>query len=126
MDRARSLGIQADSGPRGPSGASQQLRWSPPCRQGFAVGFPPHRVPHLNLRHNLLPRPNGLCQVDFRNGEPGFLLDVRQAIVIPNSDTPYSFVWMDLRAEPVVLSVPAVDPKRYFSVQHDLEARQDF
>jgi hypothetical protein len=26
------------------------------------------------------------------------------------------FVWMDLRAEPVVLSVPAVDPKRYYSV----------
>ena len=34
----------------------------------------------------------------------------------PNSDTPYSFVWMDLRAEPIVLSVPAVDPKRYYSV----------
>jgi hypothetical protein len=36
--------------------------------------------------------------------------------VTPTSDTPYSFVWMDLRAEPVVLSVPAVDPKRYYSV----------
>ncbi|TMK48197.1 MAG: DUF1254 domain-containing protein [Alphaproteobacteria bacterium] len=39
------------------------------------------------------------------------------AIPTPNSDTPYSLVWMDLRAEPVVLSVPAVDPKRYYSVQ---------
>ena len=39
------------------------------------------------------------------------------AIVTPNSDTPYSIVWMDLRAEPIVLSVPAVDPKRYYSVQ---------
>ena len=38
------------------------------------------------------------------------------AIPTPNSDTPYSLVWMDLRAEPVVLSVPAVDPKRYYSV----------
>jgi hypothetical protein len=38
------------------------------------------------------------------------------AVVTPNSDTPYSFVWMDLRAEPVVLSVPAVDPRRYYSV----------
>src|SRR5436853_4052383 len=38
------------------------------------------------------------------------------AIPTPNSDTPYSFVWMDLRAEPVVLSVPAFDPKRYYSV----------
>jgi hypothetical protein len=38
------------------------------------------------------------------------------AIVTPNSDTPYSFVWMDLRAEPIVLSVPAVDKSRYYSV----------
>ena len=39
------------------------------------------------------------------------------AIVTPNSDTPYSFVWMDLRAEPVVISVPAVEKSRYYSVQ---------
>jgi hypothetical protein len=39
------------------------------------------------------------------------------AIVTPNSDTPYSLLWMDLRAEPIVLSVPAMDPKRYYSVQ---------
>jgi hypothetical protein len=38
------------------------------------------------------------------------------AIVTPNSDTPYSMVWLDLRAEPMVLSVPAVDKKRYYSV----------
>ncbi|HQR18430.1 MAG TPA: DUF1254 domain-containing protein, partial [Gemmatimonadales bacterium] len=39
------------------------------------------------------------------------------AVVTPNSDTPYSLLWLDLRAEPVVISVPAVDPKRYYSVQ---------
>jgi hypothetical protein len=39
------------------------------------------------------------------------------AVVTPNSDTPYSLLWLDLRAEPIVLSVPAVDPKRYYSVQ---------
>jgi hypothetical protein len=31
------------------------------------------------------------------------------AIITPNSDTPYSLVWLDLRAEPVVLSVPEVE-----------------
>src|SRR5258707_6476262 len=39
------------------------------------------------------------------------------AIITPNSDTPYSMLWADLRAEPMVLSVPAVDKKRYYSVQ---------
>src|SRR5262249_53128155 len=39
------------------------------------------------------------------------------AIVTPNSDTPYSILWMDLRAEPVVLTVPEVEKGRYFSVQ---------
>ena len=37
-------------------------------------------------------------------------------IVTPNSDTPYSLAWLDLRAEPQVISVPNVDPKRYYSV----------
>jgi hypothetical protein len=39
------------------------------------------------------------------------------AVVTPNSDTPYSALWLDLRAEPIVLLVPAVDKKRYYSVQ---------
>ncbi len=39
------------------------------------------------------------------------------AIITPNSDTPYSFLWMDLRAEPVVITIPALGEKRYFSVQ---------
>ena len=39
------------------------------------------------------------------------------AVVTPNSDTPYSMLWLDLRAEPMVISVPAVDPERYYSVQ---------
>ena len=39
------------------------------------------------------------------------------AVVTPNSDTPYSMLEMDLRAEPVVISVPAVDTSRYYSVQ---------
>jgi hypothetical protein len=38
-------------------------------------------------------------------------------IVTPNSDTPYSFVTMDLRAEPIVLTVPPIEKDRYFSWQ---------
>jgi hypothetical protein len=40
-----------------------------------------------------------------------------KAIQTPNSDTPYSFVGADLRAEPLVLTVPEVDRGRYYSLQ---------
>ena len=40
-----------------------------------------------------------------------------KAVQTPNSDTPYSMLGMDLRAEPMVLSIPAIDGNRYFSVQ---------
>ena len=39
------------------------------------------------------------------------------AVITPNSDTPYSILYLDLRAEPIVVSVPAVPKPRYYSVQ---------
>lgn len=30
-------------------------------------------------------------------------------IVTPNNDTPYSWMWLDLRAEPWVVTVPAIE-----------------
>ncbi len=39
------------------------------------------------------------------------------AIQTPNSDTPYSYVGADLRAEPLVFTVPAVEKDRYYSLQ---------
>lgn len=40
-----------------------------------------------------------------------------RAIQTPNSDTPYSMVWLDLRAEPLVLTVPEIEADRYYAVQ---------
>lgn len=40
-----------------------------------------------------------------------------RAIHTPNSDTPYSFIGFDLRTEPLVLSVPAIEKSRYYSIQ---------
>ena len=39
------------------------------------------------------------------------------ALQTPNSDTPYSYVGADLRAEPLVLTVPEVEAGRYYSLQ---------
>jgi hypothetical protein len=38
-------------------------------------------------------------------------------ITVPNCDTPYSWLWMDLRTEPLVISVPSIPSGRYYSVQ---------
>ena len=40
-----------------------------------------------------------------------------KAVQTPNSDTPYSMAGLDLRAEPIVLTVPSIEKERYFSVQ---------
>jgi hypothetical protein len=39
------------------------------------------------------------------------------AFVTPNSDTPYSFAGLDLRAEPVVITIPRMEKGRYFVFQ---------
>lgn len=38
-------------------------------------------------------------------------------VVTPNSDTPYSFAWLDLRAEPIVITMPKIEKARYYSTQ---------
>jgi hypothetical protein len=40
-----------------------------------------------------------------------------KAIVTPNSDTPYCFVWGDMRAEPLVLTIPEIEEERFYEVQ---------
>lgn len=40
-----------------------------------------------------------------------------KAIQTPNSDTPYSSAILDLRAEPMVVTLPAIEKGRYYSVQ---------
>ena len=40
-----------------------------------------------------------------------------KAVQTPNADTPYCVVGADIRAEPLVLTVPVIDPQRYYSIQ---------
>ncbi|OYR15005.1 DUF1254 domain-containing protein [Brucella thiophenivorans] len=40
-----------------------------------------------------------------------------KGFVTPNSDTPYTFMGLDLRAEPIVISIPPVEESRYFVFQ---------
>ena len=40
-------------------------------------------------------------------------------IVTPNNDTPYSYAWVDLRAEPWVLTLPEIEDSRFYTSQWD-------
>ena len=40
-------------------------------------------------------------------------------IVTPNNDTPYSYAWVDLRAEPWVLTMPKIEKDRFYTSQWD-------
>lgn len=40
-----------------------------------------------------------------------------KTIQTPNSDTPYSWLGLDLRTEPFVLTIPKIEKGRYFSIQ---------
>ena len=40
-----------------------------------------------------------------------------KAIVTPNSDTPYCMTWVDMRAEPVVFTIPKIEKERFYEVQ---------
>ena len=38
-------------------------------------------------------------------------------IVSPNNDSPYSYAWVDLRAEPWVLTMPTIENNRFYTSQ---------
>ena len=40
-----------------------------------------------------------------------------KAVITPNSDTPYCMGWIDLRAEPVVFTIPEIEKDRFYQVQ---------
>jgi hypothetical protein len=87
------------------------------AEKGFVYGLP-IVMNYAVMYAYAVDRDSGQFKAPFNQlkNEPNVFTYKDTAIPTPNSDTPYSFVWMDLRAEPIVLSVPAVDPKRYYSV----------
>lgn len=87
-------------------------------KEAYVYGFPmvdSYRVQHSYFVDRQNPQFKGpwnqLVNI------PRVYTPADTAIQTPNSDTPYSWLGMDLRAEPMVLTVPAIEKARYFSVQ---------
>jgi hypothetical protein len=87
------------------------------AEEGFVYGLP-IVMNYAVMYEYAVDRDSGQFKAPFNqiNNEARLFTYKDTAIITPNSDTPYSLVWMDLRAEPIVLSVPEVDKSRYYSV----------
>ena len=87
------------------------------AEEGFIYGLP-IVMNYAVMYAYAVDRDSGQFKAPFNEirNEPRVYTYKDTAIITPNSDTPYSFVWMDLRAEPIVLSVPAVEKSRYYAV----------
>src|SRR4029450_3199314 len=88
------------------------------AEEGFIYGLP-IVMNYAVMYEYAVDRNSGQFKAPFNQikNEPRVYTYKDTAIVTPNSDTPYSFLWMDLRADPMVLSVPAVEKNRYYAVQ---------
>jgi hypothetical protein len=88
------------------------------AKDAYVYGFPlvdNYRVQHAYWVDKAIPEYKGPWNQIWNSARVYTPADT--AIQTPNSDTPYSFVGADLRSEPLVLTVPAMEKERYFSVQ---------
>ncbi|HEY1861939.1 MAG TPA: DUF1254 domain-containing protein, partial [Gemmataceae bacterium] len=87
------------------------------AEEGFIYGLP-IVMNYAVMYEYSVDKSSGQYKAPFNhiNNEARVYTYKDTAIITPNSDTPYSTMFMDLRAEPLVLSVPAVEKGRYYSV----------
>jgi hypothetical protein len=87
------------------------------AEEGFIYGLP-IVMNYAVMYEYSVDRNSGQFKAPFNqiNNEARVFTYKDTAIITPNSDTPYSVVWSDLRAEPIVFSVPAVEKTRYYAV----------
>ena len=88
------------------------------AEDAFIYGFP--LIMNYGIMYEYAVNPNsGQYKAPFNqiSNEANVFTPKDTTVISPNSDTPYSMLWMDLRAEPVVLSVPEVETGRYYTVQ---------
>jgi hypothetical protein len=88
------------------------------AREAYVYGFPMvdnYRIQYAYFQDSKNPEYKGPWNTLVNI--PRVYTPADTAIQTPNSDTPYSFAGLDLRAEPFVLTVPEIEKDRYFSVQ---------
>ncbi len=103
-------------GPKEPAISPAEIRAI--AKEAYIYGFPmvdSYRIMHAYFIDPLSPEYKGLWN-EIVSAANVFTPEDK-AVQTPNSDTPYSFLGADLRAEPLVLTFPTVEKGRYYSAQ---------
>ena len=106
-----------------PQGTTAQANVTPEearsiAKEAYIYGYPmvdSYRIQYAYFVNNKDPEYKG--PLNKLHNTPRVFTPADKAVQTPNSDTPYSTIGMDLRAEPILLTVPAIDKKRYYSIQ---------
>jgi hypothetical protein len=88
------------------------------AEEAYLYGFP--MIVNYEVMYDYaIDRASGQFKAPFNviSNEARVFTPKDTTIVTPNSDTPYSVVALDLRAEPIVLCMPEIDKARYCDVQ---------
>lgn len=88
------------------------------AKEAYIYGFP--IVDNLRIQHSYFvdqASPEYKAPYNQLVNIPRAYTPEDKALQTPNSDTPYSWIGLDLRAEPLVVIVPPIAQERYFSVQ---------
>jgi hypothetical protein len=100
------------------STAGEASEWAQIAEEAFAYGFPMVMNYAVYYEYFLdVASPEYKAPFNQIYNTARVYTPEDTAVVTLNSDTPYSFVAMDLRAEPFVLCHPEIEKSRYFSVQ---------
>jgi len=88
------------------------------AKEAYIYGFP--MVDNYRVQYAYFQDPTNPEYKAPRNtlfNIPRVFTPEDKAIQTPNSDTPYSWIGMDLRAEPIVFTIPPIAKDRYWSLQ---------
>lgn len=96
--------------------ASSDLRTI--AKEAYIYGFP--IVDNLRIQHSyFVDRASPEYKAPYNQlvNIPRVYTPADTAVQTANSDTPYSWCGLDLRAEPLVITVPPIAGERYFTIQ---------
>lgn len=88
------------------------------AKEAYIYGYPMVDGYRINYAFWLLPgNPEYKAPLNTLVSLARLFTPADTAVQTPNSDTPYSFFGADIRAEPIVLTVPEIEKERYYSIQ---------